>query len=107
MDAVGAQLAWDNTQLQPIRPFGGVIDDPRVWSSPLIDADLAAEAGQWVEDFEAGDLTGWSCFRWRGSTGSMSSVARRSIGCASGSILRRRSERQPEPGDGRSDALKR
>ena len=65
-DGVGAQLAWDNTQLQPIRPFGGVIDDLRVWSSPLIDADLAAEAGQWVEDFEAGDLTGWSCFNSEG-----------------------------------------
>ena len=65
-DGVGAQLAWDNTQLQPFRPFGGVIDDLRVWSSPLIDADLAAEAGQWVEDFEADDLEGWSCFEMAG-----------------------------------------
>ncbi len=65
-DGVGAQLEWDNTRLQPFRPFGGLIDDLRVWSSPLIDADLAAEAGQWVEDFEAADLEGWSCLEMAG-----------------------------------------
>jgi len=46
--------------------FNGAIDELKVWSRGLSDAEIGLEAGRWVENFEFGIGPEWECDEGRG-----------------------------------------